>query len=221
MTIRTTIALGACLTLASLGATAHQITKVDGDVEANGDGYINVGGQVLKTGLGECLQTGTKSDDNTINACAGIEEEVVAEVEEKVVEEVAKAPEPAPKPIGKIDTRDFSEQALFGLNSAELSDDGVGVMTQLFAALEGYKGITGIKVVGHTDSSGDAAYNLQLSERRAATVAAEIQKKYPDARIEVEGKGETDPVASNDTREGRSRNRRVEIEVTAARVTYN
>lgn len=230
MISRTVLALGACLTLASLSASAQ--VKVDGDVETAGDGYINVGGLVLKTGLGECLKTGTSSDDNVINKCAGIDDEAgdavaaageAAEGAEEKLEEVAKAPvaPAAPAQTAKIDTRQFSEQALFDTNSASLNAAGESVMTNLFGALSEYKGITGIMVVGHTDSTGSDAYNQALSEQRAATVAGEISGQFPGARIDVKGMGETQPTASNDSAEGRQLNRRVEIEITATRMIFN
>jgi len=221
MNTRTAFTLGACLCLVSLGISAQ--TVVDGDVEAAGDGYVNTGGLVLKTGLGECLQTGTFSDDNTINKCAGIEDEV-AEVED-VVEEVGQAAveeapsEPAPTPT--IDTREFSELALFEIGSSSLTDEGRAVMGQLFDALNEFKGITAFRVTGHTDSTGSEAFNQALSEQRAATVAAEISSQYPGAQIEVVGLGESSPVASNDTAQGRQQNRRVEIDVTTKRMVLN
>lgn len=218
MNTRTTLALGACLSLLSLGVSAH--VQVDGDVEATSGSYIGAGGMVLKTGLGECLQTGTFSNDNIINACEGIADEVAA-AEPEVKTEVAKAPVAAPVQQGKIDTRQFSEQTLFDTDSANLNASGMSVMNSLFAALAEYKGITGLSVTGHTDSRGSEEYNQILSEQRAQTVAAQISSKYPDVRIDVKGMGETSPVASNDTAEGRQLNRRVDIEVTATRMTFN
>jgi len=218
MNTRTILALGACLSLVSFGVSAQ--TAVDGDLEASGDGYVAAGGLVIKTGLGECLQTGTLSDDNLINACAGIEE--VAEVEEEEVEtKVAEAPAAPAQQTSKIDTRQFSEQTLFDTDSATLNASGQAVVNSMFAALEEYKGITGISVSGHTDSRGSDEYNMALSERRAQTVADEISAQYPDASIDVQGMGESAPVASNDTAEGRQLNRRVEIEVTATRMIFN
>jgi len=217
MKTRTILALGACLSLVSFGVSAQ--TAVEGDLEASGDGYVAAGGLVIKTGLGECLQTGTLSEDNVINACAGIED--VAEVEEEVETKVAEAPAAPAQQISKIDTRQFSEQTLFDTDSAALNASGQAVINSMFAALAEYKGITGISVSGHTDSRGSDEYNMALSERRAQTVADEISAKYPDANIDVQGMGESAPVASNDTAEGRQLNRRVEIEVTATRMTFN
>jgi outer membrane protein OmpA-like peptidoglycan-associated protein len=69
-----------------------------------------------------------------------------------------------------------------------------------------------ILVIGHTDASGSDAYNQSLSEKRARTVAELFQEiGVPAEQIYFQGAGESQPVASNDTREGRSTNRRVEI----------
>lgn len=218
MKIRTTIALSACLSLVSLGVSAQ--AALDGNIDVSGNGYIGVDGSVLKTGLGECLVSGDFSADNAINACEGIADDV-AEAAAPAAEAVAKAPAAAPAQQAKVDTREFNEQTLFDTNSAQLSSSGQSVMNSLFGALAEYKGITGIMVTGHTDSRGSEEYNQALSERRAQAVAAAIGSKYPDARIDVKGMGEATPVASNDTAEGRQLNRRVEIDVTATRMTFN
>lgn len=215
----TTLALGACLSLASLGTHAHHIVDVDESVESSGDGYVSAGGTVLKTGLGGCLQSGTNLDDNVINKCEGIEEEVVEAVEE-VEEVVVEAPQP-PEQTAKIDTREFSVQPTFAINSAALNDDSQSLMSDLFSDLSEYKGITSISVTGHTDSLGSEEYNQTLSEQRAATVAAEIAAQYPNARIDVRGLGESSPVADNSTAEGRQQNRRVDVEISATRMTFN
>jgi len=72
-------------------------------------------------------------------------------------------------------------------------------------------------VVGHTDSIGSAAYNQGLSERRAQAVAAYLEEitNITDNNIDVTGRGENDPAASNDTTEGRAANRRVVIILNA------
>ncbi|MCI7047578.1 MULTISPECIES: OmpA family protein [Helicobacter] len=70
---------------------------------------------------------------------------------------------------------------------------------------------------GHTDSTGSAAYNQKLSEKRAVSVKNEIVKQGISAeRLEAKGYGEEKPIASNKTREGRQKNRRVEAEVYLA-----
>ena len=69
------------------------------------------------------------------------------------------------------------------------------------------------KIVGHTDNKGTAEYNLDLSSRRAANVVAALTGSYGIAadRLSSEGAGLTQPIASNDTDEGRAKNRRVEL----------
>ncbi|MCS3904275.1 OOP family OmpA-OmpF porin [Methylohalomonas lacus] len=71
-----------------------------------------------------------------------------------------------------------------------------------------------VDVIGHTDSTGPASYNQGLSQRRAQAVADYLTNNGVDAsRLTVKGRGENDPIASNDTREGRAQNRRVELVV--------
>lgn len=69
-----------------------------------------------------------------------------------------------------------------------------------------------VKVIGHTDNTGPAAYNQKLSEKRAEKVAEIIKERgVPADKIQTEGKGETAPLMSNDTKAGRAANRRVEL----------
>ncbi len=75
-----------------------------------------------------------------------------------------------------------------------------------------------IIAVGHTDAVGDAAYNQKLSVARSEAVKAYlISKGIESNRVYTEGKGEGQPVADNSTRDGRAKNRRVEIEVVGTR----
>ena len=75
-----------------------------------------------------------------------------------------------------------------------------------------------IIAVGHTDSIGSDAYNQRLSVRRAEAVKAYLTSKGIEAnRVYTEGKGEAQPVADNKTKDGRAKNRRVEIEVVGTR----
>jgi OOP family OmpA-OmpF porin len=75
-----------------------------------------------------------------------------------------------------------------------------------------------IIAVGHTDSIGSDTYNQRLSVRRAEAVKAFLVSKGIERnRVYTEGKGEKQPVADNKTKEGRAKNRRVEIEVVGTR----
>jgi outer membrane protein OmpA-like peptidoglycan-associated protein len=71
-----------------------------------------------------------------------------------------------------------------------------------------------INVTGHTDSTGSDAYNLTLSQKRAASVGQYLASHGIDpVRIATQGMGESAPIAGNDTPEGRQLNRRVELEL--------
>ncbi len=72
-----------------------------------------------------------------------------------------------------------------------------------------------LKIIGHTDNTGSAAYNLDLSSRRAANVSAALVGGYgiDPSRLSFEGAGMTRPIESNDTDDGRAKNRRVELVV--------
>ncbi len=99
----------------------------------------------------------------------------------------------------------------FETNSASLNADFFKVLDSVALVLNEYKS-TLVSVAGYTDSTGTAEYNQKLSERRAETVALYLNSRgVSKERLAAIGHGETDPVASNSTAEGRARNRRVEI----------
>ena len=101
----------------------------------------------------------------------------------------------------------------FATNSADLSASFYPVLDAVSGTLEEY-GDTVIEVAGHTDSTGSAAYNQSLSERRAQSVAAYLESHgIKSQRLIVVGDGEQHPVASNATPEGRQQNRRVELTI--------
>jgi OOP family OmpA-OmpF porin len=98
-----------------------------------------------------------------------------------------------------------------------LKPEGRAVLDDIVGKLSGVA-LEVIIAVGHTDSIGSEAYNQRLSVRRAEAVKAYLVSKNIEAnRIYTEGKGEKQPVADNKTREGRAKNRRVEIEVVGTR----
>lgn len=118
------------------------------------------------------------------------------------------------KPVGDNYELGLSDRVLFAVNQSELSSDAVATIDKLAVVLTGVD-IHGAGVEGHTDSTGADDYNQQLSERRAASVRAELAKAgMPLANVRAVGLGESQPIASNDTEEGRAQNRRVVIIVT-------
>lgn len=102
----------------------------------------------------------------------------------------------------------------FATNSSDISADFYAVLDSVGIVLNEYEK-TYVDVIGHTDNRGSEQYNQQLSEQRAASVAIYLKsRKVLSQRIAIVGKGELDPIASNDTPEGRALNRRVEIKLT-------
>jgi len=109
--------------------------------------------------------------------------------------------------------------ANFGFDKDSLTDNAQQQLSS-FAATVRNSNInpSSVSVIGHTDSTGPESYNQTLSERRANSVASYLSTQGIDrAAMQVSGKGESQPVASNKTREGRAQNRRVDIRVTGQR----
>jgi outer membrane protein OmpA-like peptidoglycan-associated protein len=103
------------------------------------------------------------------------------------------------------------QDILFATNSAALRPDLQRDLDAVATNLLRYPDST-IEIVGHTDNTGTAAFNLDLSQRRAGAVADQLRAAgVPSRRIVAIGRGEDFPIASNLTPEGRALNRRVEI----------
>jgi outer membrane protein OmpA-like peptidoglycan-associated protein len=109
----------------------------------------------------------------------------------------------------------FDSGILFATNSSNLTDQAKGNVQKLATILNKYPD-TNILVEGHTDSTGTEAYNQKLSERRASAVTDYTSGLgVAGARFKAMGYGESQPVASNSTADGRRQNRRVEIAIFA------
>lgn len=125
----------------------------------------------------------------------------------------AKAPAPAPPPPPEpVVIASISGDVAFDLNKATLKPDFYPELDQIITTLN-ESPETRFEIVGHADSTGEADYNQGLSERRAEAVADYFRRHGIAAdRFTTSGRGEMDPVASNETKEGRARNRRVDIQ---------
>lgn len=101
---------------------------------------------------------------------------------------------------------------LFAVDSTKLRPEAQDALDALANDIAD-AGLSEFRVVGHTDSTGDDAYNLTLSQTRASAVRDYLGTKpvLTDATITAEGRGEAEPIADNATEKGRSKNRRVEI----------
>lgn len=100
----------------------------------------------------------------------------------------------------------------FDVNKADVKPESYGTLKSIADVLTENQTVK-VKIIGHTDSDGDAAKNLDLSQRRAESVKNELAKNFgiDASRMLTEGAGETKPVAANDTPENKAKNRRVEF----------
>jgi outer membrane protein OmpA-like peptidoglycan-associated protein len=109
----------------------------------------------------------------------------------------------------------FPEGVLFGYDSDQLQPAARDNMRRFATSLQKYPN-TRTLIVGHTDSDGSTAYNMDLSDRRALSTASFIAAEGVDrARISTAGRGEAEPIATNGTDAGRQQNRRVEVAIYA------
>ena len=108
------------------------------------------------------------------------------------------------------------EGIVFDFNKASIDPSSKPKLDEAIAVLKEYPDVK-IKIVGHTDAVGTDEFNRTLSEERAAAVKQYLVDGGIDAsRITTEGRGSSEPVASNDNEEGRAKNRRIDFEIVSA-----
>ncbi len=170
------------------------------------DNWRAADGTVWKNSVNECWRSASWTPATAAQGCDGA-----------IVPQPAPAPAPAPEPVAAAAKVTYAADAFFDFDRAVLKPEGRARLDDLVEKVKGIN-LEVIIAVGHTDSTGPDVYNQRLSERRAEAVKAYLVSKGIDAnRIYTEGKGESQPVADNSTREGRAKNRRVEIEVVGTR----
>jgi OOP family OmpA-OmpF porin len=124
------------------------------------------------------------------------------------------APAVAPAAASKVT---YAADAFFDFDKAVLKAEGKAKLDDLVGKVKGIN-LEVIIAVGHTDATGADGYNQKLSVKRSEAVKAYlVSKGIEKNRVYTEGKGEAQPVADNKTKEGRAKNRRVEIEVVGTR----
>ena len=103
---------------------------------------------------------------------------------------------------------------LFDFNKSNVKPEYYPMLDQVVDLMEKNPNLR-LKIQGHTDSVGTEAYNMKLSEERAHAVRDYLMNKgVPSGRIATEGYGLSNPIAPNDTPDGRARNRRGEVRIT-------
>jgi outer membrane protein OmpA-like peptidoglycan-associated protein len=188
--------LAGCLTIGTLVSGT-----VVADSRSTSTGYTSDSrGDIVRSSAGECVQTGSfNKSDATIVGC----DDYVLDTKVTIIKGEG---------LDAVTMISFPQAELFAFDSDQMTDAGK-------AYIDGYRDELGndlaqaysVTVIGYTDSTGDADYNMGLSKRRADAVAAYmVSIGVPADKIRTLGRGENDPIASNDTNESRAQNRRVE-----------
>jgi len=175
---------------------------------------------VVRSGAGTCLHTGywTPAD-----AFPGCDDDLLPKAPPPAPRAAPTppppppAPAPAPAPAPTSEKVTFAADTFFDFDKAVVKPEGKARLDDLVDKIRDVT-LEVVIAVGHTDSIGTDKYNQGLSVRRAEAVKAYLVSKGIEAnRIYTEGKGESQPIADNRTREGRAKNRRVEVEVVGTR----
>ena len=177
-------------------------------------------GNAVKDGSGACVVT----SGQILPECAGVKPAPPAPAAPArpaapapVAPPAAPAAPARPAPASVRAAVVIQADALFDFDKSVLRPDGRKSIDDAMAKMGGVD-LEMVIATGHTDSIGTDAYNQKLSERRAAAVKDYlVSKGIASAKITTIGKGESQPVATNKTSEGRQKNRRVDIEFKGVR----
>ncbi|HEX6938691.1 MAG TPA: OmpA family protein [Longimicrobiales bacterium] len=173
------------------------------------------GGAAVGAAVGKA--TGSTARGAIIGAAVGgAAGAIIGRRMDRQAEELAKSiPGATVQRVGEGIVVTFDSGILFDFDQAALKPEARENLANLAASLNEHDG-TEVLLVGHTDAVGSDEYNQELSERRAhAARSYLISLGVSPLRIRAVGRGETEPIASNDTEAGRRENRRVEVAIFA------
>jgi OmpA-OmpF porin, OOP family len=208
--------------ISSLGTLALGCALATGSAFANVTPNLqDASGNAVKDGSGACVVT----SGQVLPECAGgpaappPRPAAPAAPATPAAPAAPAAPAPAarPAPASVRQAVVIQADALFDFDKSVVRPDGKKSIDDALDKLRGVD-LEMVIATGHTDSIGTDAYNQRLSERRAAAVKDYlVSKGIPSAKVTTIGKGESQPVATNKTSEGRQKNRRVDIEFKGVR----
>ncbi len=180
--------------------------------------WLDSAGYVVQDG--DCLHTINWKTDRgctAIDAMRVVNESTVLARGETPAAPMKQAEPVKTSPAPKYRQLSLTSGASFALGGSTLSTADKSGIAELASKLKG-ETILRVSIGGHTDDRGANAFNQRLSEKRASAVKAELVANGIDAGvISTVGYGESRPVASNSSREGRAKNRRVEIKIDVVR----
>jgi OOP family OmpA-OmpF porin len=175
-------------------------------VQAQGRYWKDSQGGWVRDSAGNCVRSGQWQGGEYTDGCDP----------EKV--EVSKFEAPLPPPTQIPEAIALEVDTLFQFDSAELTSEGRQAVDEVATQLKDVERIERVAIDGYTDSTGPEEYNLRLSERRADVIRDELVRMGVNpTMMQIRGHGEADPVASNDTPQGRKQNRRAVLSITAER----
>ena len=191
-------------------ATAAGAQSVDNWKNGSGD-------LVWKNGTNElCWRDANWTPATAAQGCDGALAAAAPAAETAAPAAAAPAAKPAPAPVAASKVT-YAADAFFDFDKSVLKHEGKAKLDDLVGKIKDIN-LEVVIAVGHTDSIGTDAYNQKLSVRRAEAVKAYlVSKGIEKNRVYTEGKGKKQPIADNKTKEGRAKNRRVEIEVVGTR----
>jgi outer membrane protein OmpA-like peptidoglycan-associated protein len=203
---RWTLSIALLATLVATGCATKKYTRetVEAETKPIHSRIDDVEGELEET------QTRMESQNNQLRG-------EVQEVSKTAQEALQRAQEAGKLAQGKLlyETVLTDDKVRFGFESSKLSDEAKAALDDFAAQLTQQNKNVYIEIQGHTDSTGSESYNEQLALERAEAVRGYLNREHtvPLHRMNVISYGETEPIADNGTREGRSQNRRVTLVV--------